>query len=183
MTLIIEIKGMMIVMRRVINALLIVDIGIVIFCFLSGERVWLINSQVGFITSSLIMFASIISYRNMVQSRVDAGFVVAEDNRDTIEKIEDLYDLYNESPQLDKKKSMQEIVKEEKENLKKNRRSIWQVTKDSKASLSFYRLGAYAMLILGFFYLNNNKILDISAYLFALALPPVIIITILMRKK
>jgi hypothetical protein len=170
-------------MRRVINALLIVDIGIVIFCFLSGEKEWLINSQIGFITSSLIMFASIISYRNMVQSRVDAGFVVAEDNRDTIEKIEDPYDLYDECSQPDKKKSMQEIVKEEKENLKKNRRSIWQITKDSKAALSFYRLGAYVMLILGFFYLNNNKILDISSYLFALAVPPVIVIMILMRKK
>ncbi len=177
-------------MRKVINALLIVDIGIIIFCFLSGERVWLINSQIGFITSSLVMFASIISYRNMVQHRVDAGFVIGEDNRDTIEKIEDPYDLYNEEgrsgcPQPDdnEKKSMQEIVQEEKENLKRNRRSIWQVTKDSKAALSFYRLGAYGMLILGFFYLNNNKILEISPYLFTLLLPPVIIVTILMSKK
>ena len=184
-----DIKNMMIVMKRVINALLIVDIGIIIFCLLSGERVWLVNSQIGFITSSLIMFASIISYRNMVKSRVDAGFVVAEDNRDTIEKIEDPYDLYAEedgrssSHILDKEKSMQEVVKEEKENLKRSRRSVWQVTKDSKAALSFYRLGAYLLLILGFFYLNNNKILDIGSYLFALLIPPVIVITILMRQK
>ncbi|NEW61638.1 hypothetical protein GSY74_10110 [Sulfurovum sp. bin170] len=179
-------------MRRVINALIIVDIGIVIFCFLSGEKEWLINSQIGFITSSLVMFASIISYRNMVQSRVDAGFVVAEDNRDTIEKIEDPYDLYGEEDGRsacphpdngDNKKSIQELVKEEKRNLKKSRRSIWQVTKDSRAALSFYRLGAYSLLILGFFYLNRNEILDISSYLFALALPPVIVITILMREK
>jgi len=175
-------------MKKVINALLIVYIVIVIFCFLSGEREWLINSQIGFITSSIVMFASIISYRNMVRNRVDAGFVVAEDNRDTIEKIEDPYDLYAEEgrsgyPLPDKEKTMQEIVKEEKENLKKSRRSIWQVTKDSKPALSFYRLGAYSLLILGFFYLNSNKILDISSYLFALSLPPVIIITILIQKK
>jgi hypothetical protein len=172
-------------MKRVINALLIVDIGIVIFCFLSGERVWLINSQIAFITSSLVMFASIISYKNMVKSRVDAGFVVAEDNRDTLEKIEDPYDLYSEdSPYSDNEdKSMRDIVKEEKENLKKNRRSIWQVTRDSKAALSFYRLGAYGMLIFGFFYLNNNKILDIGAYLSVLLLPPFIVVAILMSKK
>ena len=175
-------------MKKIINTLLIVDIGIVIFCFLSGKRVWLINSQVGFLTSSFVMFASIISYRNMVQSRVNAGFILTEENHDTLEKIEDPYSLYDEYklevPHTnDKEKSIQEIVQEEKTNIKKSHRSIWQMTKDSRASLSFYRLGAYSMLILGFFYLNNNKILDISSYLFALTLPPVIIVTILLHKK
>jgi len=171
-------------MKRIINALLIVDIGIVIFCLLSGNRAWLINAQIGFISSSLIMFASIISYRNMVQSRVDAGVIIAVDNRDTLEKIEDPFNLYSEDEKLtDKEKSLQEVVKEERENLKKNRRSIWQTTKDSKSALSFYRLGAYALLIFGFFYLNNNEILDIGSYLFSLSAPPIIVIIMLMRQK
>jgi len=172
-------------MKKAINALLIIDIGIIIFCFLSGERGWLINSQIGFISSSLIIFASIISYRNMVQSRVDAGIVVAEDNRDTIDKIEDPFDLYGEEDDtlIDKEQSMREVVAQEREKMKKSRRSVWQVTKDSKAALSFYRLGAYALLILGFFYLNNNAILNITSYLSAIAIPPVIVITILMREK
>ncbi len=169
-------------MKKIINALLIVDIGIIIFLLLSGNRDWFINSQIGFISSSLVMFASIISYRNMVKSRVDAGIVIAEDNRDTIEKIEDPYDLYSEE-NTKYEKSMQDIVKEEKEKLKKNRRSIWQVTKDSKPALSFYRLGAYGLLILGFFYLNNNHQLDITSYLFSLLLPPVIVVTMFMREK
>jgi len=168
-------------MKNSINALLIIDIGIVIFCLLSGNRIWLINSQIGFISSSLVMFASIVSYRNMVKGRVDLGIVVAEDNRDTIEKIEDPYDLYSDDELLDNK-PIKEVIKEEKNKLKKNRRSIWQVAKDSKAGLSFYRLGAYALLILGFFYLNNNHKLDISSYIFALSLPPVVIIITLMRK-
>ncbi|MCH9740858.1 MAG: hypothetical protein K0U38_08480 [Epsilonproteobacteria bacterium] len=169
-------------MKKTLNALLIIDIGIILFCFLSGNREWLINSQVGFITSSLVMFASIISYRNMVKSRVESGIVVAEDNRDTIEKIEDPYDIFTEHEE-DKDKPFEEVVKEEKENLKKNRRSVWQVTKDSKAALSFYRLGAYGLLIFGFFYLNNNEILHIASYMFALAVPPVIVVTMLMREK
>jgi hypothetical protein len=170
-------------MKRVINALLIVDIGIIIFCFLSGEREWLINSQIAFITSSLVIFASIISYKNMVNSRVDAGLIVADDNRDTIDKLEDPYDLYSENDVVENEKSMREVVKDERANLKKNRRSIWQVTKDSKAALSFYRLGAYLLLILSFFYLNNNNILDIGSYLFALSLPPVIVVIVLMNEK
>jgi hypothetical protein len=100
-------------MRNSINTLLIIDIGVIIFCLLSGNRIWLINSQIGFVTSSLVMIASIISYRNMVKDRLDLGIVVSVDNRDTIEKIEDPYDLYN------KNKPMREIVQEEKRNLKK----------------------------------------------------------------
>jgi len=172
-------------MKKIINALLIIDIGILIFSLLSGSRIWLINSQIGFISSSLIMFASIVSYRNMVKARVEMGMVVADDNRDTLDKIEDPFDLYSNDTVTDDKneKSLKEVVLEEKAHLKKNRRSIWQTTKDSKAALSLYRLGAYGILILGFFYLNNNKLLDIGSYLFALAVPPVIVVLMLMRQK
>ena len=67
-------------MRNSINTLLIIDIGVIIFCLLSGNRIWLINSQIGFVTSSLVMIASIISYRNMVKDRLDLGIVVSVDN-------------------------------------------------------------------------------------------------------
>jgi hypothetical protein len=170
-------------MKRIINALLIIDIGIIIFSILSGNRDWFINSQIGFITSSLVMFASIVSYRNMVKARVNAGAIVENDDRDTIEKIEDPHDLYSEDKPKEGIKSMEDIVKEEKKRLKQNRRSVWQVTKDSRPALSFYRLGAYGLLILGFFYLNNNQQLDITSYLFSLVMPPIIVITMLMREK
>ena len=171
-------------MKKIINALLIIDIGILIFCLLSGNRTWLVNSQIGFISSSLIMFASIISYRNMVQARVEMGMVTVDDNRDTLDKIEDPFDLYSEEENtLNEEKSFKEVVREEKKKLKKSRRSLWQTAKDSKASLSIYRLGAYGVLIFGFFYLNNNGILNISSYLFALSLPPVIVVVMLMRQE
>jgi len=167
-------------MIKTINALLIVDIGVVLFCLLSGNRDWFINSQVGFITSSLVVFASLISYRNMVKKSLDNGIVVSQDNRDTISKIEDPHDLYSE--EKEDNKDFREIVKEEKEKLKKNKRSFLQVAKDSRASFSIYRLGAYGLLILGFFYLNNSHKLDISSYLFGLSLPPIVVIVTLMKK-
>jgi len=170
-------------MRNAINALLIVDIGIILFCYLSGERTWLINTQIGFITSSLVMFGSILSYRSMVYTRLNVG-AISDDERDTLDKLEDPYDLYDEEKvKNDEDKTLVEVVKEERENLKKNRRSFLETTKDSKAAFSFYRLGAYMLLIFGFFYLNNNKILDIPSYLFSLFIPPVIISIMLMRKK
>jgi hypothetical protein len=97
--------------------------------------------------------------------------------------LEDPYDLYDENLENDKEKSLVEVVKEERANLKKNRRTLWQTTKDSKASFSFYRLGAYVLLIFGFFYLNNNKILDIPIYLFSLFIPSIILVILLMRQK
>ena len=170
-------------MRNVIYALLLVDIGVIIFSLLMGEKIWLMNTQVGFITSSLVMFGSILSYRSMVQGRLNVGGI-PDDERDTLDKLEDPYALYDdEKPKNDENKTLVEVVKEERENLKKNRRSFFETAKDSKASLSFYRLGAYALLIFGFFYLNNNKFLDISSYLLALALPPIIIVIVLIRKK
>jgi len=170
-------------MRNAINALLIVDIGIILFCYLSGERIWLINTQIGFVTSSLVMFGSILSYRSMVDARLNVG-AIPDDERDTLDKLEDPYDLYDdEKVKNDEDKTLVEVVKEERENLKKNRRSFLETTKDSKAAFSFYRLGAYMLLIFGFFYLNNNEILDIPSYLFSLFMPPVIIVIMLMRKK
>ncbi len=170
MTLNIDIKSMITVMKmikRAINLLLIIDIGIVFFTLMSGNYSWFINSQIGFISSSLVIFASMFSYKKMIKSRLDNEIVVPEDNRDTIDKIEDPYNIYVED---------KDIIKEEKKRLKENRRSILEVLRDSKSALSIYRLGAYGVLILGFFYLNSNNLLDIVSYLFSLSVPPIIII-------
>jgi len=43
-----------------------------------------------------------------------------------------------------------EVVNEEKEKQKANRRSISEVIKDTRAFLSFYRIGAYGLLVLAF---------------------------------
>ena len=170
MTLDIDIKNMTIVtkmIKKAINLLLIIDIGIIIFTLLSGNYNWFINSQIGFISSSLVIFASIFSYKKMIKQRLNNEIVIPEDNRDTIDKIEDPHSLY-----IDDK----DIIKEERKRLKESRRSLSEVLRDTKSALSIYRLGAYGVLILGFFYLNSNHLLDIVSYLFSLSMPPIIII-------
>ena len=183
MTLVIDIKNIIVEMKmkKIINALLIIDIGIVIFSLLSGNRIWFINSQIGFISSSLVILASIISYQNMVKKRVET-LLMQDDNRDVIDKIEDPYGVYNQDA-MDNNKTPQEILKEEKENLKKSNRSIWQIIKDTRPALSIYRLIAYALLIVGFFYLNKTAQLEIVSYLFSLIIPPATTVIILMRGK
>ena len=170
-------------MKQVIYALVIVDIVLSVYCYFFGASTCLVNTQIGFITSSLVMFGSILSYRSMVNGRLNVG-AVPDDGRDTLDKLEDPYDLYDdEKIREEEEKTLHEVVKEERANLKKNRRSFWQTTKDSKASFSFYRLGAYVLLIMGFFYLNNNKVLDIPSYLFAMFIPPFVVVIMLMREK
>jgi len=162
-------------MKKTLLALLLVDLVLAIALYLWKGQSWLINSQVAYLSSSLIMLASMKSYKNMVAKALDAG-AVTDDGRDTLDKLEDPYDLYGESEESNEEKTLQEVVKEERANLKKNRRSIWETTKDAKASFSFYRLTAYSFLVLGFFYLNGKHILELTPYLTFLAIPLFVVV-------
>lgn len=168
-------------MKRAFLTLLTIDIVLVILIYFFKGDVWVVNSQVAFISSSLVMFASMLSYRAMVERGLNAG-VAIDNERDTLDKLEDPYDLYDEERQpLNDEKSLKEVVLEERQKLKKSRRSVWQTTKDAKASFSLYRLSAYIILILGFFYLNANQLLELWPYLTFLSLPPIIIVFVLTR--
>ena len=173
--------------KKILNTLLAIDIGILIFCMLSGHKNWLYTTQIGFFTSSLVIFASMASYRNMIQKRIEYG-VDRDDgvDRDEIDKIDDPYDLYDEETKPEERELTREefveVVDEERAKQKAQKRSISEVLRDSRAFLSFYRLGAYGLLILGFFYLNRHDYLHIPSYFFALSVPPVIVVIALMRE-
>jgi hypothetical protein len=169
-------------MKKVLLALLLVDFLLAFFIYMWKGQVWLINSQVAFFSSTLIMLASMQSYKNMVSNAVNVG-AVADDGRDTLDKLEDPYDLYDEQKTIEEEKTLVDVVKEERENLKKGRRSIWETTKDAKASFSFYRLTAYAILVLGFFYLNSNQILELMPYLSFLAIPLFVVVFSLLENN
>ena len=83
----------------------------------------------------------------------------------------------------EEEKDLVETVKEEKKRLKENKRTLSQTIKDSKAAFSFYRLGSYAVLVLGFLYLNRQGLLDIPSYLVALSIPPIVIVSTLLMNK
>jgi len=155
---------------KIINTLLIIDIGIVLFTYLSGNRIWFINSQIGFISSSLVVFATFISYKKMVTKRVRSGANL-DINKDTIKKIEDPYGVYENSEE----KSIEDNKKDEK----KRKISTIEALKSSTPTFSIYRIGAYLILIGGFLYLTKTHQLDIISYIFSISLPPIIIIIFL----
>ena len=173
--------------KKILNTLLAIDIGIILFCMLSGNRNWLYTTQIGFFTSALVIAASMASYRRMIEKRLEYGAVRVEDERDKLDKIDDPYDLYSDEVIPEEKELSREefveVVNEEKAKQKANRRSISDVIKDTRAFLSLYRIAAYGLLILGFFYLNRNDYLHIPSYFFALSVPPVIVVIMLMRES
>jgi hypothetical protein len=82
--------------RKILQALLVVD-GLLIFvsaAFFSMDV--LLNTQIGFISATLVMIASMISYKRMVDARVENEVVTMDIDKDVIDKLEDPYDLYSE---------------------------------------------------------------------------------------
>lgn len=169
---------------RFLKVFIVIEVAIFIIAGFFGGKVWILNTQIGFITSSLVMVASIISYKRMVNTRVEHGIITYDDSKDTIDILEDPYDLYSEEVvESEEGDNLTKAVKDEKDTLKDNGRTLAQTLKDTKAALSTYRLFAYAMLILGFMYLNRQELLHIPSYMIALGLPPIVIVTLLLQTK
>lgn len=119
---------------------------------------------VAMISSMLIVTGSLYSYRNMIQSRV--GDVDVEDVKDSIDMMDDPYDLYEEEREQEIT-DIKQMIKEEKARQKSN--IIENTTKNASAMVSVYRLIPYAFLILGFIGLENSHSLEIFPYLVGLA--------------
>ena len=169
---------------KFLKVLLAVDAIIIVLSLIFFDIKVLWNTQIGFVTASLVMFASMRSYRRMVNARVEHKIITMDDSRDTIEKLEDPYDLYSEAVEEEgEEKDLKEVVKEERQKLKANRRSLGQTLKDTKAALSVYRIGAYFILILGFLYLNRHSLLHIPSYIISLAIPMLVLVYLLLSQK
>ncbi|MFK5975200.1 MAG: hypothetical protein QM493_01715 [Sulfurovum sp.] len=148
---------------KIIKVLLIIDIFLVAISILFFSTPILYNLQIGFISSSLVMFGSITAYKKMINSRVEAIEPFVEDNN-----IED------------NDKEEKESDEDEKEEEK---RSIAQSLQDASSALSLYRVSAYVVLILGFLYLNRHGLLHIPSYILSIGIAPIVIVVILLREK
>ena len=131
---------------------------------------------VGFISSVLILSATALSFSNMVKRRVANEDIALAEERDTIDKIEDPYDFYSESDN-------QELSLKEQKKLQKSQKiSFIDSLKSSSASLSLYRVFAYALMIIGFFYLRDNYLFNPFSYIAGITLPILVVTTVLFGK-
>ena len=164
-------------MRLLLLTLLIADLLLAIAAMGWGGLPALYSSQVAFWTSLLVVAASFGSYRRMVRKRLEQGMVAPEE-RDLLDKMEDPYGLYEEEEER-KPEDFREAIKEEKKRMKAERRSPVKVARDAVPSFSLWRVGAYGALVLGFFFLQNNGYLVIPVYLLSLGLPIVLSVGVL----
>ena len=166
---------------NILKTLVVVDVILIFIIVIFFDIKYLYALEIGFVSSSLVMFASLAAYKRMVDTRVEHNIITLDDSKDVIDKLEDPYDLYSKDV-VEEEKDLVEVVKDERKKLKDSR-SLYQILKDTKAALSVYRLGAYAVLILGFLYLNRQGLLHIPTYIVALGLPPIIIVILLLKEK
>jgi len=154
----------------------IIDFGVVIFCILSNNYIWLINTQVAFISSLFISIATFLSYRRNVGKRLENIDYDAElsTDRDKIDEIDDPYNLYDDQEINEQKEfsasEIKEILKEEKSKVKRN--SFKNTIYSASSFISIYRAVGYIILIFGFFILNNNEILHVMSYMVGLFIVP-----------
>ena len=168
---------------KILKALVIADILVILLSILFFDSKMLWNTQIGFISASLVMLASMKSYKRMVDARVEHNIITIDDTRDTIDKLEDEHDLYSEEIAEEPEADLAEAIKAEKSRMKKNRRSLSETLRDTKAALSLNRIGAYVVLILGFFYLNRHGYLMAPAYILALTVPMLVVVFVLVSNR
>jgi len=155
-------------MRKVIFRLLLVKLVFALFLFVQGYWYWLLNFELAFFASMLIIIGSFSGYKRMVQRRIDAGEGLDET---LLEKIEDPYELFeDESLKTDEESDLKEVIKDEKKRLKQNKETFKKTVKSTTGILSPWRFIPYIFLVLSFIALNNNHILDIFAFLLGLGL-------------
>ena len=168
---------------QILKALVVVDIFVILISIIFFDIKMLWNTQIGFISASLVMLASMKSYKRMIDARVEHNIITIDDTRDTIDKLEDEHDLYSDEIIEDESIDIRDTVKDERERMKKNRRTLSETIRDTKAALSLNRIGAYIILILGFFYLNRHDLLMAPAYILALSVPMLVIVWVLVNQK
>ena len=122
----------------------------------------LINLELSYFVSLLIMFSSYQGYKKMIRHSIENDAVL--EIKDPLDKLDDPYDLYDE--QEDIKEPMD--PKELKKRLKKD--GFQKMIKTAAGHASWKRLASYIVLVLVFMGLNNNAYLDIGSFLTGLTL-------------
>ena len=167
--------------KNIVLLFIAIDLLVITLFALRGEYLWILNSQVAIVSSIAVTLGSYYGYKKNISRRVQIHENF-DDNYDEVDKMDDQFDLYSpDTPEIEVKEQMtKEEIKEElkknKDALKKN--NVKNLYKSFGAMSSLYRLGGYVVLVLGFFFLNNNGNLHIFSYLGGFLIVPIIALAI-----
>ncbi len=157
---------------NLLRVLIAVDIGIVVFCCLEDNILWLYNTQTAFFSVSLIILGSFIGYSNMVKAQIRNGNA----GEDVLKKYEDPYNLDDEEDEID----TQKLEEYKKAKLKWYEAVLFYF----KGGFNLLRISGYASLIGGFIWLSKNSLFDYLSFLFGVSVVPAVsLIYLFLYKK
>jgi len=153
----------------IIRILIAVDVGIVVFCYLEDNIIWLYNTQIAFFATSLIVLGSFIGYSNLVKENLNRGNV----GEDILKKYEDPYNM-------DEEEEIKEVKKFSFEPKK-----WWEhILFSFKGGFNLIRISGYIALIAGFLWLKNKGIFEVRSFLFGVSIVPAVsLVYLLIHKK
>jgi hypothetical protein len=168
---------------------ILLDLCLVIYSLVFNTQIWLLNTQVAFVSSLFITIASFLSYKKNIEGRLsnlDLSKQINAEQRDKVDEIDDPYDLYTEYEEIPEDQltpeKIKEIISDEKAKVKKN--SVKNTIFSATGFLSVYRVLGYSTLIFGFFALNNNKLFIPVAFIIGLGIVPIgVLLSKLLDKK
>ncbi len=135
---------------------------------------WLINTQVAFICSMIIVFASFLSYKGMIEKRLEDGEI--PEQRDELDKIDDKHELFSEEENIEEKElSKEEFVALYKKERKKSsdiKQSFSNLFRSGRGVFNPFRLIAYAFLCFAMLFLIHNGLFLPIAFLVGIGAVP-----------
>ncbi len=153
--------------KKIIFIILIIDAVLALFCLLYGGYLWLINSQMAFLISTLVTFSSFIYYKKAIIKKAE----ICQENyndRDELDKIDDKYELFEEDESNSKQNEnldFKEVIKEEKRKQRDIKQNLSNLKTFLPSFLSPLKLIAYVLLVVSFLYLHRHNQLVIPAFL------------------
>jgi hypothetical protein len=148
---------------------------------------WLINTQVAFICSMIIVFASFFSYKGMIERRLENGEI--PDEVDELDKIDDKFGLFSEDEDIEQKElSKEEFVKLYKEERKKSagfKQSFFNLFQSGRGIFNPFRLGAYLFLCMAMLFLIRQNLFSALPFLVGIGAVPIssLVLAQLLSKK
>ena len=163
---------------RYAKLFIFLNVVLVVLLFILQDKYWVLNAQLGFISSLIITMATFFSYKRNVEKRLDNIDVESnelKEDRDKIDQIDDPYDLYSEYEEIKEEdltpEKIKEIIKDEKSKVKTA--SVKNAFLTSGSFVSIYRIIGYGTLLVSFFALNNNQIFLPIPFLIGIGVVPI----------
>lgn len=157
-------------MRDVFRVILVIEVVAVVGLIALQEPLWMLNFQLAFIGSFLVIFASFFGYRALVLRSKPMH------NRDIIDTIDDKFDLYEEEESSEQPADFKEAVALEREKLKSKKVGLKNLYATKGGFLSIYRLGAYAIFVLSFLWLVGKDFFHLYSYVAGLIFVPITVL-------